>query len=68
MGGVAAAVSKTAAAPIERVKLLIQNQVSIGSAFCFSTLRIAVTSTLRNFVLAISFVNQFQPNVALTLL
>jgi hypothetical protein len=27
MGGVAAAVSKTAAAPIERVKLLIQNQV-----------------------------------------
>lgn len=29
MGGVSAAVSKTAAAPIERVKLLIQNQVSI---------------------------------------
>lgn len=28
MGGVSAAVSKTAAAPIERVKLLIQNQVS----------------------------------------
>lgn len=27
VGGVAAAVSKTAAAPIERVKLLIQNQV-----------------------------------------
>jgi hypothetical protein len=27
MGGVSAAVSKTAAAPIERVKLLIQNQV-----------------------------------------
>jgi len=27
MGGIAAAVSKTAAAPIERVKLLIQNQV-----------------------------------------
>ena len=26
MGGVSAAVSKTAAAPIERVKLLIQNQ------------------------------------------
>lgn len=26
-GGVAAAVSKTAAAPIERVKLLLQNQV-----------------------------------------
>merc|ERR1712176_507622 len=26
MGGVAAAISKTAAAPIERVKLLIQNQ------------------------------------------
>jgi hypothetical protein len=30
MGGVAAAVSKTAAAPIERVKLLIQNQVRDG--------------------------------------
>jgi len=29
VGGVAAAVSKTAAAPIERVKLLIQNQVFI---------------------------------------
>jgi hypothetical protein len=29
VGGVSAAVSKTAAAPIERVKLLIQNQVSI---------------------------------------
>ena len=27
MGGVSAAVSKTAAAPIERVKLLVQNQV-----------------------------------------
>jgi len=27
VGGLAAAVSKTAAAPIERVKLLIQNQV-----------------------------------------
>lgn len=27
MGGVSAAVSKTAAAPIERVKLLMQNQV-----------------------------------------
>ena len=26
MGGVSAAVSKTAAAPIERIKLLIQNQ------------------------------------------
>lgn len=26
MGGVSAAVSKTAAAPLERVKLLIQNQ------------------------------------------
>lgn len=29
VGGVSAAVSKTAAAPIERVKLLIQNQVSL---------------------------------------
>jgi hypothetical protein len=29
VGGVSAAVSKTAAAPIERVKLLVQNQVSI---------------------------------------
>jgi hypothetical protein len=28
MGGVSAAVSKTAAAPIERIKLLVQNQVS----------------------------------------
>jgi solute carrier family 25 (adenine nucleotide translocator) protein 4/5/6/31 len=27
MGGVSAAVAKTAAAPIERIKLLIQNQV-----------------------------------------
>jgi hypothetical protein len=33
MGGVSAAVSKTAAAPIERVKLLIQNQVSILCSF-----------------------------------
>lgn len=31
MGGVSAAVSKTAAAPIERVKLLIQNQVGSGT-------------------------------------
>jgi hypothetical protein len=31
VGGISAAVSKTAAAPIERVKLLIQNQVS---SFC----------------------------------
>lgn len=29
VGGVSAAVSKTAAAPIERVKLLIQNQVCL---------------------------------------
>jgi len=28
VGGVSAAVSKTAAAPIERIKLLVQNQVS----------------------------------------
>ena len=34
MGGVSAAVSKTAAAPIERVKLLIQNQVRIFSDSC----------------------------------
>lgn len=31
MGGVSAAVSKTAAAPIERVKLLIQNQDEVSS-------------------------------------
>ncbi len=30
LSGVAAAVSKTAAAPIERVKLLVQNQVKSG--------------------------------------
>lgn len=29
MGGVSAAVSKTAAAPIERIKLLVQNQVCL---------------------------------------
>ena len=33
MGGVSAAISKTAAAPIERVKLLIQNQVRIAISF-----------------------------------
>ncbi|KAJ8472127.1 hypothetical protein OPV22_026470 [Ensete ventricosum] len=36
MGGVSAAVSKTTAAPIERVKLLIQNQdemIKTGSSF-----------------------------------
>eukprot|EP01122_Echinamoeba_exundans_P004377 TRINITY_DN14410_c0_g1_i1.p1 TRINITY_DN14410_c0_g1~~TRINITY_DN14410_c0_g1_i1.p1 ORF type:complete len:137 (-),score=15.09 TRINITY_DN14410_c0_g1_i1:134-520(-) len=33
MGGVSAAVSKTAAAPIERVKLLIQNQVRAALSF-----------------------------------
>jgi hypothetical protein len=33
MGGVSAAVSKTAAAPIERVKLLIQNQVCQPATF-----------------------------------
>lgn len=32
MGGTAAAISKTAAAPIERVKLLIQNQGSMLAA------------------------------------
>ena len=32
VGGVSAAVSKTAAAPIERVKLLIQNQVRLSSS------------------------------------
>ncbi|CAB4278231.1 unnamed protein product [Prunus armeniaca] len=38
MGGVSAAVSKTAAAPIERVKLLIQNQDEMikGIGDCFS--------------------------------
>lgn len=30
VGGVSAAVSKTAAAPIERIKLLIQNQVRMN--------------------------------------
>jgi hypothetical protein len=34
VGGISAAVSKTAAAPIERVKLLIQNQVSFPRSFC----------------------------------
>ena len=43
MGGVAAAVSKTAAAPIERVKLLIQNQVSFISHFRY--LRFLYSST-----------------------
>jgi Mitochondrial carrier protein len=39
VGGVAAAVSKTAAAPIERVKLLIQNQVQLPSSSpCIFTL------------------------------
>ena len=38
VGGVAAAVSKTAAAPIERVKLLIQNQVCLHVKFSFSTM------------------------------
>ena len=32
MGGTAAAISKTAAAPIERVKLMIQNQGAMLSA------------------------------------
>ena len=32
MGGVAAAISKTAAAPIERVKLLVQNQGAMLAA------------------------------------
>lgn len=31
VGGVSAAISKTAAAPIERVKLLIQNQVRLSA-------------------------------------
>ena len=31
VGGVSAAVSKTAAAPIERVKLLVQNQVRLSA-------------------------------------
>jgi hypothetical protein len=35
VGGVSAAVSKTAAAPIERVKLLIQNQVCQSECFFF---------------------------------
>ena len=46
MGGVSAAVSKTAAAPIERVKLLIQNQVcwpSPSDAFTGSNQRCAQT-------------------------
>ncbi len=38
MGGVSAAVSKTAAAPIERVKLLIQNQVMLLSFRLFFNL------------------------------
>ncbi len=38
MGGVSAAVSKTAAAPIERVKLLIQNQVKTPLTFFFFNL------------------------------
>ncbi len=36
VGGVSAAVSKTAAAPIERIKLLVQNQVcDIALPFSF---------------------------------
>ena len=35
LSGVAAGVSKTAAAPIERVKLLVQNQVLRLTGGCF---------------------------------
>lgn len=34
VGGVSAAVSKTAAAPIERIKLLVQNQVRLLAGAC----------------------------------
>ena len=37
MGGISAAVSKTAAAPIERVKLLVQNQVSLDRPDMFAS-------------------------------
>lgn len=47
MGGVSAAVSKTAAAPIERVKLLIQNQVcNISLPICTATMSAAVCTQL----------------------
>lgn len=38
MGGVSAAVSKTAAAPIERIKLLVQNQVRSNNYLILSLL------------------------------
>lgn len=60
MGGVSAAVSKTAAAPIERIKLLIQNQVGnlnfnsgepwLAKSFQLATSATAVASQgLKNF-------------------
>ena len=46
MGGVSAAVSKTAAAPIERVKLLIQNQV-LSSASPFVSMNLQLLGAYR---------------------
>ena len=43
MGGVSAAVSKTAAAPIERIKLLIQNQVR-GRGFSLAIRKLTFAS------------------------
>lgn len=65
MGGVSAAVSKTAAAPIERVKLLIQNQVRILNtgisemSLHYAIAVFCVLYFLHNFVLCLSNIQRF---------
>jgi hypothetical protein len=49
VGGVAAAISKTAAAPIERVKLLIQNQVC--NSEIYRDIRISATTKPSSFII-----------------
>ena len=47
IGGIAAGISKTGAAPIERVKLLIQNQVRAAAVMCLVWWWCGVVLTVR---------------------
>ncbi len=61
MGGVSAAVSKTAAAPIERIKLLVQNQVC-----AIALARDAVLGLGFRIAVAASAINALNPATSVT--
>jgi len=64
MGGVSAAVSKTAAAPIERVKLLIQNQDEMIKAGRLQTPYKGIVDCFRRVIVQEGFVSLWRGNTA----